>query len=63
MSDTTDPNHNQDARIVAINQLKNVIALVDEAEAQGGRDTLLALADDLEMLDPELAKMFREAAK
>lgn len=44
MSNPTDPNHrfnfcptrqydNQDMRIVEINQLKNVIAMVDEAEA------------------------------
>lgn len=53
----------QDSRIAAIGNLKATIAMADEVAEQAGRDTLLALAEDVEMIDPELAQAIREAAR
>jgi hypothetical protein len=52
-----------DLRMVAIGNLKATIAMVAEAEAQAARDTLLALAEDIEGVYPDLAAQLIEAAR
>jgi len=52
-----------DGRIAAIGNLKATIEMVELAEDEAARETLLALAADIEDEYPELAAALREAAQ